>query len=239
MFIDDSARERENVRHALPDVTVLGEDLFSLRRTLLTDPGLQPVNVTAEASRRDSLVKAQLDRSRLRQRVGDETAFIASLQVVSVVERVTVDGSQVLDRVRELIDRTTQFNATGAKFTEQELRHVIGADTGRVFVLHMGDRLADHGLVGAAIVLAGQILNFVLSCRVIGLAGERALLDAVIADARAAGGTLCGRITRTERNIPARNLYSNHGFTESEPDIWIIIPPGVANEPVNECAVDV
>jgi FkbH-like protein len=235
MFIDDSARERENVRHALPDVTVLGEDLFSLRRTLLTDPGLQPVKVTAEASRRDSLVKAQLDRSRLRQRAGDETAFVAALQVVSAVERVTAADSQVLDRARELIDRTTQFNATGAKFTEQELRNVIGADTGRVFVLHMRDRLADHGLVGAAIVMEGQILNFVLSCRVIGLGGERALLDAVIADARASVGSLRGRITRTDRNIPARNLYSNHGFTEHEHDIWIIGQSSVTNEPVAEC----
>jgi FkbH-like protein len=239
MFIDDSARERENVRHALPDVTVLGEDLFSLRRQLLTDPGLQPVKVTAEAARRDSLVKAQLDRSRLRQRVGDETTFIKSLQVVSVVERVTAAGSQVLGRVRELIDRTTQFNATGAKFTEQELRHVIGADIGRVFVLHMRDRLADHGLVGAAIVMEGQILNFVLSCRVIGLGGERVLLDALIADARDAGGTLSGRIARTGRNLAARNLYSSHGFRECEHDLWIMMPPGVADEPVVECAADV
>ncbi len=239
MFIDDSARERDNVQHALPDVTVLGEDLFSLRRQLLTHPGLQPVKVTAEAARRDSLVKAQLDRSRLRQRVGDEATFIKSLQIVSVVERVASAENQVLGRVRELIDRTTQFNATGVKFTEQELRNMIDADIGRVFVLHMRDRLADHGLVGAAIVREGQILNFVLSCRVIGLGGERVLLDAVIADARDAGGTLSGRIARTDRNIPARNLYSSHGFTEYEPDLWIMIPPGVADETVAECAADV
>ncbi len=111
-----------------------------------------------------------------------------------MVERVIAAGSQVLDRVRELVVRTTQFNATGAKFTEQELQHVIGADTGRLFVLHMRDRLADHGLVGAAIVMEGEILNFVLSCRVIGLGGERALLEAAITDARVAGGTLRGRI---------------------------------------------
>ncbi len=141
----------------------------------------------------------------------------------------------MLDRVRELIDRTTQFNATGAKFTEQELRHVIGADTGRVFVLRMRDRLADHGLVGAAIVMAGQILNFVLSCRVIGLGGERVLLDAVIADARHAGATLRGRIVRTDRNIPARNLYSNHGFTEPEQDLWIMTRLARQTNPSPKC----
>jgi FkbH-like protein len=240
LFVDDSARERESVRHALPDVTVLGEDLFSLRRTLLTHPGLQPVRITAEASRRESLVKAQLDRSRLRERVGDERSFIASLKVVSSVEVVTPEATQVLDRVRELIDRTTQFNTTGAKFTENDLRRVISAPGGRLFTLRMRDRLADHGLVGAAIVLNGEILNFVLSCRVIGLGGERVLLDAIIADARADGRKLNGRIIRTDRNVPVRRLYADHGFTERGQDNWAMILPHEPNEPVleRECVAD-
>ncbi len=137
------------------------------------------------------------------------------------------------------MDRTTQFNATGAKFTEQELRHLLGADTGRVFVLYMRDRLADHGLVGAAIVMAGQILNFVLSCRVIGLGGERVLLDAVIADARACRRSRCaGGSSGPTANIPACNPHSNHGFMEPERDLWII-PRSAANEPLAECVADV
>ncbi len=96
MFIDDSARGAGKCGAARCRTSrCWDKDLFSLRRTLLTDPGLQPVKVTAEAARRDSLVKAQLDRSRLRQRVGDETAFVVSLQVVSVVERVTAADSHV------------------------------------------------------------------------------------------------------------------------------------------------
>ena len=43
IFVDDSPRERERIRQSLPDVTVLGDDLFSLRRTLLTDPGFSPL----------------------------------------------------------------------------------------------------------------------------------------------------------------------------------------------------
>jgi FkbH-like protein len=221
LFVDDSARERERIRQALPDVEVLGEDLFSLRRALLTHPGLQSVRMTPESSRRSELVKAQLDRSRLRQAISDEAAFVASLEVVATVERATPD---VLDRVRELIGRTTQLNATGSTFADRDLRRIIAAPGGRVFTLRMRDRLADHGLVGVAIVMEGEILNFVLSCRVIGLGGERALLDAIIADARAEGRTLTGRIIHTERNIPVRHLYAGHGFTEREPGVWIMAP---------------
>ena len=89
VFIDDSPRERERVRQALPEVAVLGEDLFALRRILLTDPRLQPVRLTAEAASRSDLVKAQLDRARLRAEMGDDDAFVASLAVVGSVERLT------------------------------------------------------------------------------------------------------------------------------------------------------
>jgi FkbH-like protein len=222
LFVDDSARERERVRQALPDVEILGDDLFALRRTLLTHPGLQSVRLTPEAVRRSDMVKARIDRARLRRETTDEAAFVASLQVVSTVERLNADASQAIDRVRELIGRTTQFNATGKTFTGTELRQIIAAPGGRVFALRMRDRLADHGLVGAAIVLDGEILNFVLSCRVIGLNGERALLDAVIAGAEAQ--TITGRIVQTDRNIPARHLYAGHGFTERGPGIWTMMP---------------
>ena len=124
MFIDDSPRERERVRQALPDVAVLGDDLFALRRILLTDPRLQPVRLTEEAASRSDRVKVQLDHARLRTAMGDDAAFVASLAVVSSVERLTPETATaaVLERVRELAGRTTQFNATGRGFTLAELR---------------------------------------------------------------------------------------------------------------------
>jgi FkbH-like protein len=221
IFIDDSAQQRERVRTALPDVTVWGEDLFSLRRTLLTDPRLQPVRLTEEASQRSELVSAQLDRSRLRAQTGDEAAFVASLQVVCTVQRLTPDDAAILERVRELTERTTQFNATGMRFGIDDLQRIIAASDGRVFVLRMTDRLADHGLVGVAIVLDAEIRNFVLSCRVIGLGGERALLDAVIADQTGAP-CLTGRIIPTDRNMPVRHLYAGHGFIQLRPGVWTL-----------------
>src|SRR5208282_5922438 len=111
--------------------------------------------------------------SRLRVDLPDEGAFVASLEVVSTVERLTraTATPAVLERVQELFARTTQFNATVRRFTSAELWQVIDADSGRVFTLRMRDRLADHGLVGAAVIADGDIRNLVLSCRVIGLGG--------------------------------------------------------------------
>jgi FkbH-like protein len=218
LFIDDSARERERVRHALPEITLLGEDLFTLRRALLTDPRLQPACVTTESAQRTDLVRAQLDRTRQRAEMADETAFLTSLAVVGTVERLQ-SGSDALDRVRELFVRTTQFNATGRKFTLLELQRLVADPDGQVYALRMRDRLADHGLVGAAVVLDGMIMNVAISCRVIGLGGEHTLLDHMIADAD--GAALRGRVIATDRNLPARNIYATSGFTAQEGGLWI------------------
>ncbi len=221
LFIDDSARERERISQTLPQIGVLGDDLFALRRILLTDPRLQPARLTQEAERRSELVRAQLDRSRLRAAIPDQAAFIASLNVVADVRRSTPDTA---DRVRELFARTTQFNATGETFTHDALQRLT------VFVLRMRDRLADHGLVGAAVVEADRIRNIVLSCRVIGLGGEHALLSAVIDAARGRHQQLSGRIVPTDRNSPVRNLFADHGFTAQRDGVWTLslVPPDMS-----------
>lgn len=243
VFIDDSARERTRVRESLPAVTVLGEDLFALRRLLLSDPRLQSPRVSAEAAQRSTLVKAQLDRARLRLESGDDTAFVASLNIVATVERLGQEAAEpVIQRVRELMARTTQFNATGMAFTGEALRQVIAAPDGRVFILRMRDRLADHGLVGVAVVRGGMILNFVMSCRVIGLGGERALLAAVTRDAAGQGWEeVAGRIVPTDRNPPVRRLYADAGFAEAGEGNWVLPAPGRMTEQpeMMESAADV
>jgi FkbH-like protein len=226
VFFDDHPLERERVRRSLPEVAVLGEDLFALRRTLLTDPGLQPVRLTPESATRTELVKAQLDRSRLRAEITDEREFLASLELVCTVERLAAETTDagVLARVQELFQRTTQFNATGRKFAMADLQRLMEASDGRVFTLRMRDRFTDHGLVGAAVVADGEIANFVMSCRVIGLGGERALLARIIDDAVTNDRELKAQIVPTERNAPVRNLYRDNGFTDRGQGCWSLMP---------------
>ncbi|MNT81375.1 hypothetical protein D3C72_2209680 [compost metagenome] len=83
----------------------------------------------------------------------------------------------------------------------------------------MGDRFADYGLVGVAIVEGDQLDSFVLSCRVMGLGGEDAFLRSVLASeaARRPTGVLQARYLPTERNKPCAKLLPANGF-ESLPD---------------------
>jgi FkbH-like protein len=217
IFIDDNPRERERVRRELPEVEVWGEEPFSLRRRLLNDPRLQRPRVTAEAEGRTELTKARIERERQRASGADEATFLASLEIQCRIERPRPDAD--FDRVRELFERTTQFNTTGRKFTRGEL------GKSEVFVMHVRDRFADHGLVGAAVVSGGEIAGFAMSCRVIGLGVEHRLLRAIV-DALE-GEEIAARVIETPRNAPARNLYRDGGFRLGADGVWRFAPARV------------
>jgi FkbH-like protein len=216
LFIDDNPVERDRVRQMLPEVEVWGEDLLGLRRALLDDPRLQIAKVTDESSRRTELVKAQLGRQRLQVEAVDETAYLASLQLDSRVERVSSDAK--FDRIEELFRRTTQFNTTGRSFTVPQLRRLAAGANARVFALHVSDRFADHGLVGAAVIEDGEITGLVMSCRVLGLGIEHQFVRYVLADSGAM--QMAAKIVPTTRNIPVRNIYRDNGFALEGDGVW-------------------
>ncbi len=83
----------------------------------------------------------------------------------------------------------------------------------------MSDRLGDHGLVGAAVIIGDEITGFAISCRALGMSVEHTFLRHVL-DAMKDALPLRGRIIPTPRNIPARNIYRDNGFAEREDGLW-------------------
>jgi FkbH-like protein len=220
LFIDDHPVERDRVRQRLPQVEVWGENPFELRARLLNDPRLQSPRLSGEAAGRTDLVKAQLDRQRFHQDVTSEADYLVSLNIQCRIEALT-PGSD-LGRIEELFQRTTQFNTTGRRFPAAELAALLRGGPARAFSLRVTDRFGDHGLVGAAVVEAGEITGFALSCRVLGMGVEHRFLQAVL---EAVGGpSIFGRIIETPRNNPVRNLYRDNGFTQRPDGAWLYAP---------------
>jgi FkbH-like protein len=217
LFIDDNPVERDRVRRRLPEVEVWGEDPFSLRRRLLDDPRLQIPVVTAEAASRSELVKAQIARQQLRTDAMGEAEYIAQLQIRCAIERLSA-ASPKLQRVEELFQRTTQFNTTGRKFSAGELAALAAGSGARLFAVEVSDRLGDHGLVGAAVILEGEIAGLAISCRALGMGIEHRFLRHILDEMQ--GSSLSARIIATPRNMPARNIYRDNGFVEIEPGLW-------------------
>ncbi|MGB9153700.1 MAG: HAD-IIIC family phosphatase, partial [Alphaproteobacteria bacterium] len=219
LFIDDHPVERDRVRQRLPEVEVWGDDPFILRRRLLNDPRLQLPVLTEESAARSALVKAQLERQHLRAETLDEAQYVASLKIQCRIERLEADSTR-LARVEELFQRTTQFNTTGRKFSLSELTSLAKNDTAHIFAIDVSDRFGDHGLVGAAIIADGDILGLAMSCRVLGMGVEHEFMRRILSEIKKISGSISGRIVETSRNIPVRNLYRDHDFTEKEKGLW-------------------
>ena len=212
LFLDDNPVERDRVRRRLPQVEVWGEDPFTLRRQLLNDPRLQVPSVTPESAARTEATKAQLGRDKARSQSVSEADFLTTLNLDIRVSRAAEPD---LARVAELFQRTSQFNTTGVKYSVAELKTLLADPAARIFIAHVKDRFGDHGLVGAAVITGDEIAGLVLSCRVLGMGVEHEFLRRILADQ----SRLSARINETSRNLPARNIYRDHGFV-LEAGMW-------------------
>jgi FkbH-like protein len=230
LFIDDNPVERDRVRQRLPEIEVWGEDPFTLRRRLLNDPRLQIPVVTTEAASRSELVKAQIARQQLRGETMAEAQYIEQLQIRCAIERLSA-SSPKLQRVEELFQRTTQFNTTARKFSTNELAALAANPAAHLFAIEVSDRLGDYGLVGAAVIVEGEIVSLAVSCRALGLGIEHRFLRHILDEMKDASLPLCGRIIPTSRNIAVRNVYRDNGFTEAEPGLWLFAKLAAGDEP--------
>ena len=235
VFIDDNPVERDKVRRYLPEVLVLGDNLFTVRSRLLTGPEFQVPSVTAEAQSRTQMMKEQVERRRAKEEAADPSEYVRSLGVQVEVGPVT--DPALLDRVTELVQRTNQFNTTGIRFSKDELRPMLDGQAGReLLAMRVADRFGDHGLVGACVVRGNRLELFVMSCRVIGLGVEKILLGRAVEVTLRRADKVVAAFVPTDRNTPARHLFRDGGFVqvdgsgEGEPSEWIFEPQRFAAE---------
>jgi FkbH-like protein len=220
VVVDDNPIERDKIRRALPDVLVLGDDFGSLRWQLLTMPELQVVSITAEARQRSDSTRAAIQREQLRQTTLDPEEYLGSLALRCTIERVAPASGDV-DRIHELILRTNQFNTTTLRLSRGEVENAISR--GELYTLRATDRFTDYGLVGVAVLRGRHVALLLLSCRVIGLRLEHALLDAMIEDL--GDGVISGAFVPSAKNTPARNVFREHGFVQANEGEWTLAAP--------------
>ena len=63
-----------------------------------------------------------------------------------------------------------------------------------------------------------EIVGLAISCRALGMGIEHRFLRHILHEM--SGAPVRGRIIPTSRNIPARNIYRDNGFTEGEGGFW-------------------
>jgi FkbH-like protein len=219
-FLDDNPFEREMVRAALPEVTVIDLpgnplDYASAVRNCAV---FERLTLSAEDRQRTEMYAAQKQRSGAEQNFQSKEDFFRFLGQEAKLEPVS---AMTLARIAQLTQKTNQFNLTTRRYTEPQVTEMAKRPNWNILSIKVRDRFGDHGLVGVAITHDEgeqcEVDTFLLSCRVIGRTVETALL-AHLAESAAQRGCkrLVGWFLPTKKNAPARDFYQQHGFERRE-----------------------
>src|ERR1035441_2067247 len=234
-FLDDNPFEREQVRAALPEVTVIDLSSKDLPKNPLeyaaavrNCAAFERLTLSAEDQQRTEMYAAQKQRTGAEQTFQSKEDFFRFLEQEAELEPVS---DLTLARVAQLTQKTNQFNLTTRRYTEPQIAEMAKKPEWHVFSIKVRDRFGDHGLVGVAIAHDKgeqcEVDTLLLSCRVIGRTVETALL-AHLAESAAQRGRkrLEGWFLPTKKNAPARDFYQQHGFewqvSNCEGSLWTL-----------------
>ncbi|HEX4726161.1 MAG TPA: HAD-IIIC family phosphatase [Jatrophihabitans sp.] len=222
VFMDDSSFERGQVSAELPGVAVLAADgdPAQLASTLLSGGWFDVLELTDTDRQRPALYRTKALRNDFEGGFGSTQDYLQALQITLTVEPVT---DFTVGRAVQLAARTNQFNLTGIRFDEQATEAIRSDPEQQVLLLSVADRFGDEGIVGALWVdgrqPAWQVLNFVLSCRVLSRGIELAALAWLADEAAGAGAVaLNGSYQRTAKNAVSADVWQRAGYAAGPSD---------------------
>jgi len=138
----------------------------------------------------------------------------------------------------QLLNKTNQMNLSTRRLSAQELQNWLQPDNRKLWAFRVSDRFGDSGLTGilSLEIKSGvaRIVDFVLSCRVMGRNVERVMV-ACAAQHTAAQGLeeLRAQYLPTAKNRPCLGFWISSGFAEQDNLFtWSLrqpypFPPGV------------
>jgi len=225
-FFDDNPVEREWVRTALPEVTVIDvpESPLEYIQTLNESSAFDQLLISDDDRARPKMYQEQTSRNKSQTQSVSIEEFLENLDMTATIGTVDAD---TLPRVAQLLTKTNQFNLTTRRHSESELQTMI--DSGAVALwMRVSDRFGDNGLVAVAIAVADEsdswlIDTFLMSCRVIGRGVETAMLSFLSQSIQERGGRLIlGQYVPTPQNGMVSEFYNSHAFesADEERGLW-------------------
>jgi FkbH-like protein len=217
VFLDDNPFERNIVRENIPGIVVpeLPEDPAHYLEHLYALNLFETASVSQADSDRTRQYQEEAKRETLRQSFVDESAYLASLDMICRIEGFDAFNTP---RVAQLSQRSNQFNLRTVRYGEDDIAR-IGSDPARqAFSFSLQDKYGDHGLIGVVVLdKVGERELFVdtwfMSCRVLKRGMEDFTLATLVSWARENGfKSIVGEYIPTEKNGMVREHFPSLGF---------------------------
>ena len=174
--------------------------------------------LTGEDTRRARMYAAERERVTLKKKLVSVEEWLKDLNIRVQAQEL---ANEHLPRAAQLLNRTNQMNLSTRRMTESDLKDWARAADRKVWTFRVSDKFGDSGLTGLVSIEAGkeegEIVDFVLSCRVIGRKVEETMLHTVIGFARSSGlKTVRARHFPTAKNKPCLEFWRKSGFRHDE-----------------------
>jgi FkbH-like protein len=218
VFVDDNPIERARVKEALPEVFVPDwpEDPLLYKSALLSLRCFDSPSISEEDRERTQMYVTERYREELKTRLGSLDDWLSNLRM-----EIKIDGlnQSNLQRAVQLLNKTNQMNLTTRRLTDRELLDWAQQSNHRFWTFSVSDRFGSSGLTGIASLAVedgiGQIVDFVLSCRVMGRKVEEALVCTVVKHARTARlNSIYAQYIPTPKNAPCLDFWRRSGFAQ-------------------------
>ena len=222
-FIDDNPVERDLVKNSFPTVQILDandpETWKSVER-ILQFPN---TNDTEEAKKRTEMYHSQLKRSTILK--NKYYNYTSMMKMLNLKVRFGLAKKKNLDRITELVSRTNQFNTTAIRYSKSNILNLMKSESHKIYVFELADKFGDLGIVGTIIIkkIEDKLIfeSFIMSCRAMGFGLERLMLKLVLQEEQEGIKKFIGRFIKTDKNTPAKDIFSSNGFDYLSETEWI------------------
>ena len=216
VFVDDNAVERARVREALPQLLVpdwpLDKRLYT--ETLLSLDCFDRPSLTEEDRQRAQTYVVDRRRKQSKVQLGGLEEWLATLETTVRVEKLNKGN---LRRATQLLNKTNQMNLSSRRMSEADFDAWARQEGRRAWTFRVSDKFGDSGVTGILSVEiddpGARIIDFVLSCRVMGRKIEEAMLYVGINWARSAGvEEIYANYCQTPKNKPCYDFFQRSGM---------------------------
>jgi FkbH-like protein len=225
VFVDDSPVERARVRDMLPEVLVpeWPADKRLYPQALCSLDCFDQPRFSKEDRQRTQMYVSARQRNQSRQHAGSLDDWLKSLDLLVVCE--PVDEAN-LARVTQLLNKTNQMNLSTRRLSEVEFQAWVEAGRCQAWAFQVSDKFGDSGLSGVLSVAAegerARIVDFVLSCRVMGRRIEETMLSVAVEWAGALRlPEVVAVYLATPKNKPCYEFLARSGWQQGGDGVFI------------------
>jgi FkbH-like protein len=221
VFIDDNPAERARVRDALTEVFVPDWPINPMDYSA-TLQGLRCFDhprITSEDKQRTEMYASERRRMEFKKAFDSADQWLETLNLQVEVEGLNKEN---LERASQLLNKTNQMNLSTRRLTIAQLWEWSQKPDHALMTFRVCDKFGDYGLVGIASVeldsisREARVVDFVLSCRVMGRKVEETMLHVLTRAAANMGAQVLGaRHLPTPKNKPCLDFFERSGFLQA------------------------